>query len=70
MLIRPFYLPLADLLDGGVLRRTNWTLRILVRFVETSLVERVLAEEVDGREVKRITTVHAATGLENNRLAS
>lgn len=70
MLVCRFHLAFSDRLDGGVLRRAGGTLCIVVHPVQTALMERMFAEEVNRREIEGSATGHAPTSLEDNWLAA
>ena len=56
MLIRRLNLSPPDSLDGGILRRTDWAFGILTDIIQASLVERMLAEKVDGWKIQCAST--------------
>lgn len=66
MLISRFHLPLANSLNGGVLRCADRTLGIFVDLVQTALVKGMFAEEVDCWEIETATAGHASACLEDN----
>lgn len=66
MLISRFHLPLANSLDGRVLRCADRTLSIFIHLVQTALVEGVFAEEVDCWEVEAAATGHAPACLKDD----
>ena len=70
VLIRRFNLPLADGLNGRILRSTNRTLGILIYLVQTALMERVFAKEVDGWKIQGPAAGHAPASLEDDRFGS
>lgn len=60
MLVRRFHLSLPDRLDDGILRGTSRALGILTNLVQTPLVKRMFAKEVDSWEVQCAPTRHAS----------
>ena len=69
MLIRRFHLSFANCLDSRILGSTNRAFGILIYFVQTALVERVFAEEVDCWKVQSPSAGHAPASLEDDRFA-
>lgn len=68
MLLRRLDLPLSDSSEGGIRRRTDGTLHIVVDAVETAFVEGMAAEEVHGWQVQGSAAGLAAAGLEDEGL--
>lgn len=68
MLLRRLDLPLSDSAQGGIRRRTDGTLHVVVDAVETAFVEGMAAEEVHGWQVEGSTAGLAAAGLEDEGL--
>ena len=65
MLIRGINLPLPDGAQGRIGRGADGTLCVVVELVQTALVEGMLAEEVDCREIEGSAAGLAAAGLED-----
>lgn len=65
MLIRGINLSLPDSAQSRIGRGADGTLRVVVEVVQTTLVERVSAEEVDCGQVEGSAAGLAAAGLED-----
>lgn len=68
MLIRRIDLALSDGAHGCVCRRTDGTLSVLIKVVQTTFVEGVLAEEMHSGEIQTSAAGLAAARLEDDGL--